>query len=99
MTEIKARGAAIVQGATRLKLLLNGDASLNIPSPLTQIQGQLEGFANVDAIGKFDIPPARLPCVVPAFQAAGEALVKVGTDLGGTLTAQAKFVAYITTGA
>lgn len=98
MAEIKARGAAIVQGATRLKLLLNGDASLNIPSPLTQIQGQLEGFFNADAIAKFDIPPARLPCVVPAFKAAGDALIKVGSDLGGTISAQAKFVGYITTG-
>ncbi|HVU02000.1 MAG TPA: hypothetical protein VHE30_09620 [Polyangiaceae bacterium] len=98
MGEVKARGAAIVQGASRLKLLIQGDASLGIPSPLEGIKASLSGFASADAIGKFDIPAGRLVCVVPAFVEAGKDIAAVATNVGGTITAQAKFVAYITTG-
>jgi hypothetical protein len=98
MAEIKARGAAIVQGATKLKLLVQGDAAAKIPSPAAQIQGSLEGLISVDPT-KFNIPAGKIICVVPALNEAVDILVKIGTDLGGTITAQGKFVAYITTGA
>jgi hypothetical protein len=99
MGEIKARGAAIVQGARRLEILIKGDTTLNIPSPLAEIKAQVAGFVSVDAFADIDVPPARLPCVLPAFEEAGKALVAVGTELAGTVEAQATFVAYITTGA
>jgi len=97
--EFKARGAAIVQGAARLTALVDGkiDGKVVInPSPLAQIKGSLEGFASADAIGSFNIPPGRLPCVVPAFTAAVSGLGTVATGVAGTISAQAKFVGYIT---
>lgn len=98
MAEVKARGAAIVQGASRLKLLIQGDASANIPSPLEGIKASMSGFVSVDSFAKFNIPAGKIVCVLPAFAEAGKALADVATNLGGTITAQAKFVGYITTG-
>src|SRR5262249_42699088 len=97
MTEIKARGAAIVQGATKLKMLLQGDDTLKIPAPAVQIQAAMEAMIKVDPT-KFNVPAGKIPCVIPAFEEAGKVLVKLGTDLTGTIAAQAKFVGYITTG-
>ena len=51
---------------------------------------------NLSFLKTFNIPAGRLPCVVPAFVAAGKALADVSSGIGGTVTAQAKFVAYIT---
>jgi modification target Cys-rich repeat protein len=100
--EFKARGAAIVQGAARLTALVDGkiDGKVVInPSPLAQLKTSLEGFASAEAIGSFNIPPGRLPCVVPAFTKAVEGLGKVTTGVAGTISAQAKVVTLVTTGA
>lgn len=98
MAEFKARGAAIVQGASRLKLLVSGDTTANIPSALGLIQGQVKGFASADAFAKFDVPAGRIECVVKAVPEAVAVLGSMLTDLGGTISGQAKFVAFITTG-
>jgi hypothetical protein len=100
--EFKARGAAIVQGAARLSMLVDGKIDGKVvltPSPLASLKTSLQGFASADAIGSFDIPPGRLICVVPAFTAAVTGLGEVATGVAGTISAQAKFVSYATTGA
>jgi hypothetical protein len=65
---------------------------------LAQLTASLQGLASVDAIAEIDIPPGRLPCVVPAFTASIQALGDISTSIGGTLDAQASFVAFLTTG-
>ena len=100
--EFKARGAAIVQGAARLTALVDGkiDGKVVInPSPLASLKASLQGFASADAIADFNIPAGRLICVVPAFTAAVSGLGEVATGVAGTISAQAKFVSYATTGA
>lgn len=97
--ELKTRGVAIVQGAARLSALVNGKVDGKVvfqTPPLEQLKTSLQGFASADAIANFKIPPGRLPCVVPAFTAAVTGLGDVATGVAGTLSAQAKFVAYIT---
>jgi hypothetical protein len=100
--QFKAHGAAIVQGAARLSALVDGkiDGKVVIdPSPLAALKASVQGFASADAIGSFNIPPGRLPCVIPAFTDAVSGLGKVATTVAGTVSAQAKFVALVTTGA
>jgi hypothetical protein len=92
MGEVKARGAAIIQGASKLKLLVQGDATLGIKSPVDAIKASISGFASVDGLAKFKIPAARLTCAVTAFGDAASALTGVATKLGDTITAQGKFV-------
>lgn len=97
--ELKARGAAIVQGAARLSALVDGKINGKVvfpKPPLVALTDSIKGFASADAIASFNIPVGRLPCVVPAFVAAGKALADVTTSVGGTVSAQAKFVGYIT---
>ncbi|MBM4361950.1 MAG: hypothetical protein FJ104_04670 [Deltaproteobacteria bacterium] len=99
--EFKARGAAILQGAAKLEVLVTGKMDGEVVfavSPVQQIVGSIEGFANADAIAKFDIPEGRLACVIPAFETAISALGSVATETAGTIAAQGKFVAYATTG-
>jgi hypothetical protein len=100
--EFKARGTAIVQGAARLTALVDGkiDGKVVInPSPLAELKASVQGFASLDAIGSFDIPPGRLDCVVPAFAKAVTGLGEVATGVAGTISAQAKVVTLVTTGA
>jgi hypothetical protein len=99
IAEFKARGAAIVQGASRLSALVTGKINGQVvfsPAPLDQIKGSLQGFASADAVANLDIPVGRLPCVVPAFTEAITDITNAATSVGDTIAAQGKFVAYIT---
>jgi modification target Cys-rich repeat protein len=92
--ELKTRGAAILQGFAKYEMLITGEANGEVvfdPSPLADITGQIEGFANADAIAEFDIAIGRLPCVVPAFAAAASALGDIAGESAATLEAQAEF--------
>jgi hypothetical protein len=99
LVELKARGAAIVQGSAKLTALIDGKVNgkaVFTPSPLEELKGSISGLVKADFSA---IPKGRLVCVVPAFQEAGKALASAGSELAATATAQGKFVAFITTGA
>jgi modification target Cys-rich repeat protein len=101
LAQLKVRAGAIVQGAAKMTALVTGKVDGKVvfdPSPVAELTASLKGFANADAVAKFDIPKGRLLCVVPAFIEAGKALGDVATTTGNTVSAQAKFVTYITTG-
>lgn len=101
ISEIRARGLAIVQGAAKYEALLTGKVEGRVvfdPSPVAQLRSSVQGLANINAIADFDIPPGKLPCVLPAFQEAGRMLTDLGTETAGTLEAQASFVSAFTAG-
>jgi hypothetical protein len=100
--QLKVRAAAIVQGAARMSALVTGKVDGQVvfnPSPVAELTTSIQGFAKADAVAHLDIPVGRLPCVVPAFVEAGQDLAKVASSTADTISAQAKFVGYITTGA
>ena len=99
--QLKVRAAAIVQGAARMTALVTGKVDGQVvfdPSPVADITNSVKGFFNADAIAKFDVPLGRVSCVVPAFKEAADDLGKVASSTADTISAQAKFVGYITTG-
>lgn len=99
--QLKVRAAAIVQGAGKMSALVTGKVDGKVvfdPSPVAELTASLKGFADAKAIADFDIPKGRLLCVVPAFVEAGTALGDIAKSTADTVSAQAKFVAYITTG-
>jgi hypothetical protein len=99
--QLKVRAGAIVQGAGKMTALITGKVDGKVvfdPSPVAELTDSLKGFADAKAIADFDIPAGRLLCVVPAFVEAGTALADVASSTGATISAQAKFVSYITTG-
>lgn len=99
--EIRARGAAIIQGFARLSALVDGEVDGEVVfevSPLDQLTASLKAMASADAIAKFDLPEGRIPCVLPAFTASIEAMGSIGTDVEATLSGQAKLFTFFTTG-
>ncbi len=101
--QLRIRGAAILQGAARLSALITGEIDGEVvfnPAPLAQIQAQLKVVVDAGVEGDLfaNVPKGRLLCVIPALQEAGKALVNVGTEVAGTIEAQAKFGAFITSG-
>lgn len=101
LTELKARGVAIVQGAAKYEALLTGSVEGRVvftPSPLAELRTSVTGFANADAFARFDIPAAKIPCALDAFGEAAAALSSLGTSTTATLSAQAEFVSAFTTG-
>jgi hypothetical protein len=104
MTELRVRGAAIIEGFTKYNLLLTGKATANgaviiNPSPVAQVQTAITGFASADASAEFgDIPPGRLPCLIPAFATAGTMLAGMVSESSANLAAQGKFAVALTTG-
>jgi modification target Cys-rich repeat protein len=101
MTELKARGIAIVQGAARYEALLTGKVegrTVFNPSPLAELQASVTAMADASAWADLDIPVAKAACIVPAFQEAGRMLTSLGTSTQATLQAQASFVSAFTAG-
>jgi modification target Cys-rich repeat protein len=95
LTVLKARGIAILQGAAKYEALLTGKIegeTVFDPSPLAELRTSLTGFANANAIARFDIPAGRITCVVPAFQEAVSLAGNLATGTTATLQAQASFV-------
>ncbi|HEX4338922.1 MAG TPA: hypothetical protein VH062_23610 [Polyangiaceae bacterium] len=98
---LKVRAGAIVQGAARMTALVTGKVDGNVvfsPSPVDDLTASIKGFASADAIAHLDIPAGRLGCVVPAFVEAGTDIGNIASTTADTISAQAKFVGYITTG-
>lgn len=99
--QLKVRAAAIIQGSARLSALVTGKVDGQVvfsPSPVDDLIASVKGFATADAVANFHIPAGRLLCVPDAFVAAGTALANVASSTKDTITAQGKFVAFITTG-
>jgi hypothetical protein len=96
LSELKVRGAAIIQGAAKFEALITGEVDGEVvfnPSPLAQLETSVRGFARADAVADFDIALGKLPCVVPAFTQAIEIVGDLGDNTATTLAAQAEFVA------
>jgi modification target Cys-rich repeat protein len=101
LTELKARGIAIVQGAAKYEALITGRVegrTVFEPAPFVDLQGKITAMANPDAFARFDIPVAKATCIVPAFTEAGRIVSDLATDTSATLEAQADFVTAFTAG-
>ncbi len=101
LTELKARGVAIVQGAAKYEALLTGSVEGRVvfqPSPLAELRTSVTGFANASAFADFNIPALKIPCAVAGFAEAGTLLSSLATSTTVTLDAQAEFVSAFTTG-
>lgn len=99
--ELKVRGSAIIQGFAKFEALFNGKINGEVvfpEPPVAQIKASLEGVINAGVSGDLNIPAGRLPCVIPALQEAVKVLVEVGGSAAGTIEAQGKFAAFVTTG-
>ncbi len=103
MGELRVRGIAILQGTAKLGALITGEIDGEVvfdPAPLAQLTGSLNGIVSAGAEGSLfaDVPKGKILCVIPAMQAAVEALGSVGAEASGTIQAQAMFASFITTG-
>src|SRR5690606_2299589 len=98
MNVFRVRAMAILQGAARLEALITGEVDGRVvfeTSPLANVQAQVTGLVDAGVSGDIEIAPGRIACVIPAFEAAGQTLVKVGTDAQATLSGWAEFVSAI----
>lgn len=101
LTEVKARGIAIIQGAAKYQALITGEVDGAVvfdPSPVAALTASVEGFADASAFANFNIAPLKIPCAVAAFVEAGPILASLATDTAATIEAQAEFVGAFTTG-
>jgi hypothetical protein len=103
MSELRVRGAAMIQGFAKYTALFDGKVNGEVvikPSPVAQLTTSLQGFADIKADAKIltDIAPGRVGCVVPAFT---EAVVMVGnlaSEAGANIKAQGDFATSLSTG-
>jgi hypothetical protein len=81
MKAFKVQMIAIVQGMVKLQALVDADyaASIGIESPVVVLTGQIEAMMDVN-FKDFDVPKAKIPCLIPAFQDSVEILGSVVTD-------------------
>lgn len=99
ISELRVRGAAILQGFAQLRGVIdgdvNGDGTADITPPLANIRTQLEGIIEGGASGDLfaDVPAGRINCVIPAFTESVEILGEVAGSASGTISAQAQFSA------
>lgn len=101
LTELKARGAAIVQGAARFEALITGRVEGEVvfnPSPVQELRTSVQAFANTDVVANLNIAPGRLPCVIDAVAEAATMSQRLLQDTSATLQAQAAFVGAFTAG-
>jgi hypothetical protein len=99
MEELKLRMVAIVQGMFKLRALVDVDyaTEIGIESPITVIEGQIEGFIDL-GISEFDVPKGLLPCVIPAFDETIDIMAAVASDTVGTIQGQLEIVAVLNIG-
>jgi len=89
----------VVKGMFELKGLIEGNAELDIEPPVVTIGVAIEGFIDEVESGDFKIAAGLLPCVVPAFQEAGDVLVNLAGDMEGTISGQLELSALLGLGA
>jgi modification target Cys-rich repeat protein len=109
LAEVKARGAAIVQGLAKYRALVTGEAEVVVdgqaqiqtvfnPSPAAALAASVRGFATASAFAEFDVPAVKIPCVIDAVAEAGPILTSLTTGTAASIEAQAAFVGEFTTG-
>lgn len=94
-TVFKTEVVGILQGFANARLLVEGDADLNIPAIQDVIAGQIEATADIDADALSNITPYGAICAAASL---GDAVTEVGaaaTELTVTLEAQIDFVAML----
>jgi hypothetical protein len=99
MKAFTAQMAAVAQGMAKLRALVDAEyaAELEIESPVVVLTGQIEGFISggVDSFTSFDVPKAKIPCLIPAFQDSVDILGSVATDGAATVQAQISLFALV----
>lgn len=96
--ELRVRGTAILQGLARAQALINGEIDGEVvfdPPPIINLTTQVQGLISAGVSGDLDIAAGRIPCIIPAFQEAGEILADVSTEFTASLALQAQFGASI----
>ncbi len=96
--ELRVRGSAILQGLARAQALINGEIDGKVvfdPPPVANIAGEIQGLIQAGFGGDLEIAVGRLPCVLPAFQEAGESMAKITTEFTASLALQADLGASI----
>jgi modification target Cys-rich repeat protein len=101
--ELRLKGAAMIQGFARYSALFDGkiDGKVVInPSPVASLTSQITAMASLDASSSIiaEIPKARLPCVIPAFEDAAVILGGLASKSAAQISAQAKFATALSTG-
>jgi len=90
--ELRVRGTAILQGLARAQALFTGEVNGEVvfdPSPIVNISGQIQGLISAGFSGELEIAVGRLPCVLPAFQEAGQLMGEITGEFGASVALQA----------
>lgn len=101
LAELRTRGVAIIHGSARYQALVTGEVDGRVvfaPSPLAQLRTSVQQLASASLAADFDVPAGRVPCVVPAFNEAGQMLTLMSNSTASTLEAQTEFVSAFTAG-
>lgn len=96
---LKRRSLRILQGAARLRALLDGSVDgefLWAAPPAAELTAVLQGIIGIGVDDALGIPEGRLPCVIPALQEAVGEVGEASVIAAATLEAQTMFVAFIT---
>jgi hypothetical protein len=95
---LERRGASVLQGAAHLNALVNGEVAgqlVFVPSPIANLAATFEALISA-GLTDLTIPELRLPCVIPALQAAQLAVADAAQSAADTLAAQAQLAALLT---
>jgi hypothetical protein len=98
MELLRVHLAGALGAAAQAQALFTGEVDGEVlfeVSPVARIAGEIQSFASADAIADFDIPAGRLPCVVPAFEAAIGIMSDVSGDLQFTAQASVDLFAFV----
>jgi hypothetical protein len=102
ITELKVRGAAILQGFTKYTILLKGktDAMGNViaNAPVVDLAASVQGLVSNAGSIAAEVPVFRLNCAIAGFSEAGNDLAAVVSDGATNLTVQGKFATAFTSG-
>jgi hypothetical protein len=96
--ELRVRGVAILQGFARAQALLTGEVNGEVvfdPAPFVRVQTQFQGLVSAGLSGEFEIAPGRIDCVLPAIEEAVDIVGEIGGEFTASVSAQAKFAAFI----
>lgn len=106
MAALSTRGVAILQGFVRYEALLTGRVDGEVvfnPSPVAQIQTEVEGLINAGLDGEIfaDIPAGRVSCALVGFTESIEILTDTANpsgELAARVSAQGDFAASLISG-
>jgi modification target Cys-rich repeat protein len=96
--ELRARGAAIIQGLARASALVTGEFQGEVifeVSPVDRLIASIEGVIDAGLSGEFDIAPGRIDCVIPALEESVEILGSASGEFGASVALQVDLVATI----